>query len=171
MARVKLELGAELDMLTKPELDESLTEAAKLVREQVRGVKYRRLPQLAGIASGGVLDIGGDANAGGTSWNGQPVGPDQGWAWEIRLLGVAGLTTGATPDIVNIYIRGAGSALPWWQLNGNNFSYTFGKGALVLLPGETLRMASTGTFAATGTVTLFGSATQLPAEQLGKLLM
>jgi hypothetical protein len=171
MARVRLELGAELDMLTKPELDQSLTAAAQMMREQVRGVKYRRLPQLSGTASGGVLDVGGDVNAGGNSWSGQSVGPDQGWAWEIRLLSIAGLTTGATPDIVNIYIRGAGSALPWWQLNGNNFSYTFSKGALVLLPGETLRMASTGTFAATGTVTLFGSVTQLPAEQLSKLLM
>ena len=163
--KVKIEVGAELDLLNKTELDHSLGKAVGLIREQGRGLKYRRLPQLAGQAAAGALDIGGDSPAG---WNGNRVGPTQGNAWEIGLLSVAGLTAGATPDIVNLYIIGAGSALPWWQFNGNNFAYTFGRGELILLPGETFRLA--GTIAAAGTVTLFGSVrSQMPAERLGAI--
>lgn len=173
MGKVKLELGAELDILNQSELDSSLSAAAAAARaaeaEHLRGTKYRRLPQLAGVASGGILNIGGDTGAGAT-WAGTPVGPAQGLAWNIRLLAVAGLTAGPTPDVVNLYVRGAGSSLPWWQFNGNNFAYTFGRGDLVLFPGETLALVSQGTFAATGTVTLFGSAGQFPAEMAGKVM-
>lgn len=175
MAKAKFEIGAEFDILNKGELDKSLTAAVAgaraIVREELRGKKYRRLPQLAGVASGGVLNIGGDAGGGpGGTWNGNPVGPGQGYAWEIKLLSVTGLTSGgATPDIVNLYILGAGSALAWWQFNGNNFAYTFGAGDLVLLPGERLQLQSVGTFAATGMVTLAGSVWQYPAEMFGKV--
>jgi hypothetical protein len=165
MAKVKLELGAELDILDHRQLDHSLDRFAGMIREEARGMKYRRIPQLAGQAVAGVLDIGGDSPAG---WSGAKVGPASGFAWEISLITVAGMTAGGSPDIVNLYIIGAGSAIPWWQFNGNNFAYTFGKGQLVLLPGETLRLASVGTFAATGTITLTGSVrAQMPAEKLG----
>jgi hypothetical protein len=163
--RAKFEIGAEFETLTKDELHDELGAAVTQVRESMRGVKYRRLPQLSGTAQGGVLDIGGDSQAG---WNGNRVGPREGYAWIIGLLSVTGLTSGAVPDIVNLFINGAGSSLQWWQFNGNNFAYTFGDGQLVLLPGETLRLASVGAFAAAGTVTLIGSVrNELPAEKLG----
>jgi hypothetical protein len=167
MAKIRLELGAELDVLTKDELDRSLKNHAGELDGLARAVKYRRLPPLSGTASGGVLDIGGDAGAG-VTWPGNPVGPAQSWAWEIGLLSVTGLTGGATPDVVNLYIQGAGSAYQWWQFNGNSFAYTFGGGELVLLAGESLRLASVGTFAATGRVTLIGSIrSQTPMQKLG----
>jgi hypothetical protein len=169
--RTKFEIGAEFETLTKGELDHSLDRAITMVREQARGQKYRRLPQLSGVASAGVLNIGGDVGGGpGGTWSGAPVGPHEAWAWEIGLLAVSGLTYGATPDVVNLFIVGAGSSIPWWQFNGNNFAYTFGAGALVLLPGEKLQLVSQGTFAATGTITLAGSIrSQMPAERLGKV--
>jgi len=171
MARVKLELGAELDTLTKPELDHSLGRAVDMIRQEQRGLKYRRIPQLAGTPSAGALDIGGDNNVG-TQWNGNAVGPNQGWAWELGLVSIAGLTAGSTPDIVNLLITGSGGSLPWWQFNGNNFAYTFGRGELILLPGERLRLVSVGTIAAAGPITLFGSVrSQTPAEQLGRVTM
>lgn len=167
MAKVKIEVGAELDLLNKTELDQSLTHAAGQFRQAMRGRKYRRIPPLAGQAVAGVLDIGGDSPAG---WSGAKVGPASGYAWELGLVTVSGLTAGATPDIVNLYIIGAGSAIAWWQFNGNNFAYTFNGGALVLLPGETLRLASVGTFTAAGTITLTGSVrSQMPAEMLGSV--
>lgn len=178
--KVKLDLGAELDFVTPAELDKSLdrlhSQAQAIERERLAGAKYRRLPQLAGQAAsgGGGLNIGGDITgvtaSGAPTWNGQSVGPNQGYVWDIGLLSVAGLTPGSTPDIVNLFIRGAGSSLPWWQFNGNNFAYTFGRGELLLLPGETLQLVSQGTFAATGTVTLFGSIrNQVVAEMIGKV--
>lgn len=171
MAHIRIEAGAEFDVVSPGELDKSLAREAARARaaelEMLAGIKYRRIPQLTGTAAAGVLDIGGDSQPG---WSGKPVGPAQGYAWEIKLISVNGLTAGATPDVVNLFILGAGSNLAWWQFNGNNFSYTFGKAELVLLPGETLRIASQGTFAATGPVTLIGSAMQVPAEMLAKLV-
>jgi hypothetical protein len=171
MAKMRLELGAELDTLTKGELDHSLGAAVAMVREEQRGLKYRRIPQLSGVAAGGVLNIGGDVGGGpGGTWSGASVGPHEGWAWELGLITVSGLTFGSVPDIVNMYIVGAGSAISWWQFNGNNFAYTFSGGSLVLLPGERLQLISVGTFAATGTITLTGSIrSQMPAEKLGRV--
>jgi hypothetical protein len=167
--KVKLELGAELDTLSKNELDQSLGAVVAAVREEQRGIKYRRIPQLSGTATGGSLDIGGDNNVG-TQWFGTPVGPREGWAWELGLVTVAGLTAGTSPDVVNLMIVGAGSSIPWWQFNGNSFAYTFGRGELVLLPGERLRLVSVGTIAATGAITLTGSIrAQAPAERLGRV--
>jgi hypothetical protein len=171
MAKMRLELGAELDTLTKGELDHSLGAAVAMVREEQRGLKYRRIPQLSGVAAGGVLNIGGDVGGGpGGTWSGASVGPREGWAWEIGLITVAGLTSGTTPDVVNMFIVGAGSGIPWWQFNGNNFAYTFGSGCLVLLPGERIQLVSQGAFAAAGTITLTGSIrSQMPAEKLGRV--
>jgi hypothetical protein len=169
--RARLELGAELDLLSPGELDKSLDRVAGNIKRHMdssAGVKYRRIPQLSGTAATGVLNIGGDAGAG-VTWNGQPVGPGQGYAWILGLVTVAGLTAGAVPDIVNLFINGAGSNIPWWQFNGNNFAYTFGDGELVLYPGETLSLQSVGAFAATGRITLTGSVrSQVPAEKLGR---
>ncbi len=171
MARVRLEVGAELDLLNKRELDQSLAPALDFVREQQRGVKYRRLPQLSGLPSGGALNIGGDVGAG-VTWSGAPVGPAQGFAWVIGLLSVNGLASGVSPDVVNLYINGAGSSLAWWQFNGNNFAYTFGDGQLVLMPGETLSLVSVGTVAATGRITLTGSVrAQVPSQKLGLVVL
>jgi hypothetical protein len=168
VAKIKLELGAELNTLDKGELDQSLDRAVLQIREDMRGEKYRRIPQLVGTPTGGALDIGGDANVG-IQWNGQPCGPNQGLAWELGLVTVNGLATGTTPDIVNLCIMGAGSSIAWWQFNGNSFAYTFGRRELVLRPDERLRLVSVGTIASAGPITLTGSVrSQLPAERLGR---
>ena len=166
MAVFELHAGGRMETTTPAELHQALVRQDERLRADLAGIKWRRLPRLFGTAVSGVLDIGGDSKAG---WNGQPVGPASGFAWSIKLGTVAGLTTGATPDIVNLYIQGANSSVPWWQFNGNNFAYTFGKGDLVILSGESIRLASVGTFVATGTITLLGSVWQVPQEELGKL--
>lgn len=163
MAKVKLDFGAELDVLTKGELDQSLAgQPDALVRSWTRGIKHIRLPRLRGQASGGALTLGIE----------QPQsGPDMGFAWSIQRLTVTGLTTGAgsgTPDIINLLRSGTGGDL-LWQLNGDNLAYTFGKGQITLYGGDTLVAVSVGTFAATGVITLSGEAWEVPAEMMGKL--
>lgn len=130
-------------------------------REKLRALIPIRLPLISGKASGGVLALGGDTN----SATGQPpVGPDLGNVWSIRHLVIEGLTAGATPDAVNI-LRGPRII---WQLNGNQFAQTWGRGEIVLHSGETLNYANAGTFAATGTIIVHGLAEQVTAEMIGK---
>jgi hypothetical protein len=88
MAKVKLELGATLDLLSKDELDESLGHRInQWEMMRARGDKYMRLPKVTGTAAGGVLNIGGDV---------QPftglAAPRPGYAWVIKRLSVSGLT-------------------------------------------------------------------------------
>jgi hypothetical protein len=143
----------------------SAAEIAALVdvteRERWRAVKYMRLPQMSGKAASSALAIGAGA---------AQVGPEGGYAWVIRRLIVSGMTTGGTPDVANLYVNDSGAnQQPLWQFNGNNFGYTFGKGELVINGGEIMLLASVGTFAATGLITLSGSLIEVPAEMLGKI--
>jgi hypothetical protein len=128
--------------------------------ERLRGVKIIRYGPVTGTAAGSALTISGDQQGAGQTT------PDQGFGWSVIRLIVEGLSTGATPDVVNI-VRGRRIE---WQLNGNQFGQLFSKGALPLFPGETLGLQSVGTFNATGVITLHGIAWQMPAEELAKLL-
>lgn len=179
MARFKFDVGAEFDTLTKDELDGALRDRDARQRSALRGIKPgMNLPPLQGFPVAGVLDIGGDANtsqvagsfAGQPAWSGHIVGPAQGNAWSIRRLAVSGLTTGATPDIVNLILYGHDRDAQW-QFNGNNFAYTFGRGELPVRAGEGLRLVSVGAFAATGLIRLTGSLDQAPAEMFAELII
>ena len=118
----------KLDKLPK----EIAAEADIMLYERARTVKHMELPQiLLGTAASNVLAIG--------EVSGIVLGPRQGYAWAVRRLVVDGLTSGSTPDVVNLYKHGfpssdlAPTIPPAWQFNGNNFGYTFGKGELTLL--------------------------------------
>lgn len=159
--RVKLDFGAELDVLTQGELEQSMSRAAEIWWQRYRAATIIRIPLMTGVPAGGKVAFGLT----------QRCGPGQGWAWGVRELNVEGLTGGATPDVVNIY-RGssARAGTIFWQLNGNQFLQTFGRGDKILKPGETLYVASAGTFTATGPITLSGVATQVPAERAAELV-
>jgi hypothetical protein len=162
MAKFKIGAGAELELLTKEELSDALSEADAWEVARLQAEKWMRLPQLlSGNASSGSLVLGETA--------GDIVGPREGYFWSIRRLVVSGLTSGASPDVVNLYL-GTAAGQPLWQFNGNNFGYTFGKGQLSLRAGENLALASVGTFAATGTITLSGELVEVPAQLAGKVI-
>jgi hypothetical protein len=170
-----LDFGREIDLLTKSEVAQVLAERDTAMRAELAGKKYRPRVRLSGYAVGGVLDIGGDTilDRGGTlgpAWNGQPVGPNAGYAWAIRRMVVSGLTPSATaPDVVNFAIHGSGSGAQW-QLNGNSFGQTFSWGEMVIEPGESLRIFNQGAFTAAGLITLWCALVQVPAERLGELV-
>jgi hypothetical protein len=165
MAKIKLDVGAELDILTKGELDDSLEKQAIRQGEiaeyaAIKGRKYARMPRLAAPVVNAAVTLGGHVTG--------PVGPKQSFAWSIRRLACNGLATGGTPDILNIYRNGT-NLEPVWQLNGNNFAYTFGRLELLLLPGETLMAANFGALAATGTITLTADYVSVPVDKIGEL--
>jgi hypothetical protein len=154
---VTIQGGARVDV---PSTAEIAAIVGAELREHLRGIKPMRLPLLSGKASGSALSIGQT----------QQVGPDSGLTWAITRLVVSGLTAGSTPDQVNVYVNdNSGNQQPLWNLNGNNFGYTFGFMQVTVRPGEILMLASVGTFAATGLITLSGEAVEVPAEMIGKL--
>lgn len=160
MAKVKLDFGAEFEVLTQGELDDSLCRSYdRAALAMVRGIRYRRLPILSGAAVSGVLTLGVTA---------PESGPDSGFAWSLRRIFVNGLTGGATPDVVQLFRNGGGEQ-PMWQISGASPGQTFGRLEAVLLGGETLVVASSGTFAATGQITVSGELIEVPSEMLPKL--
>lgn len=163
MPKIALKAGAELDVLSKGELDHSLG-SYFAVREasRLRGIKHMRLPELLyGTASSNKLTL--------SVPNGQlPVGPKLGYLWSISRLVVNGLTTGSTPDVVNLY-HDSTTGQPMWTFDGNHNGYTFGKLQMTLFGGETFALASVGTFNATGQITLCGELIEVPEELAGKL--
>jgi hypothetical protein len=126
----------------------------------LRGAKQIRLPLVTGKASGSALSIGGDTIAGiGAS-------PMSGFIWSLRHLSIEGLVTGVTPDTVNIVTRGR----IIWQLNGNQFAQTWGRGEIIMEQGETLSYVSVGAFTSTATIIAHGLADEYPAELRGRLI-
>lgn len=150
--------GASVDIPSTAEIREIVAEQE---RASARGFKWMRLPVLQGKAASNAITLN-EQNSG------SPLGPDQGYAWSLRRVVVDGMTSGATPDVINMYRSSTGGA-PLWQFNGNNFGFTFGKLEMVLGPGDALQFASVGTFTATGLIRVTGELVELPAEMLAKL--
>ena len=136
-------------------------------RAALEGIKYFRMPTLYATPASGTVVLGQSWS--GQNYTGQIIKPNEGFVWSIRRLSAAGLGTGTTPDILNIYRTGTGVA-PCGQLNGNNWGYSFGPTELMLLPGEQLVAASLGSMTATVQVTLTGDAIEVPFAMIGKLV-
>ena len=165
MPQVTIQAGAKLFVPNGDEIRGYLKEALiqdERERSAARAFKWMRLPEvLRGAASGSAITLG--------ATKGQSVGPASGYTWALRRLVVGGLTSGTTPDVINLYVNDRFSGPPLWQFNGNNFGYTFGKLELLVMGGETLSLQSVGTFASTSLVTLSGELTEVPSEMVYKL--
>jgi len=164
MPQIRLQAGMNLFVPDRGDLDDAVQAGieADRERERARGYKWMRLPTtLSGLIASSAIQLG--------VAKGQVCGPEQGYAWTLRRLIVTGLTTGTTPDVVNLFLNDRFSGPPIWQFNGNNFGYTFGRSEMVLMPGDTLSLQNVGTIAATGTVTLSGELEEVPAEMLYKV--
>jgi len=159
--KTQLELGAQLETLTRGELSEELAaQTQQFFAEYARGMKYMRFGPFGGNVAAAAISFDGSQQSG--------TGPRGGYVWSIRRIDFAGLTAGTTPDVINLY-RNNPQGRPVWQFNGNNWSYTFGKTEMLLFPGETLSFANLGALAATGQITMAGDFLEIPAEQIFKL--
>lgn len=155
-------IGGRLDRI-HDQIERGNARQAALImeREKLRTIKPVRLPLVRGTAFGSALTLGGDTN---TASSQPPVGPDLGYVWSIRHLVIEGMTAGATPDALNVLRNNR----IIWQLNGNQFAQTWGRGEILLHSGETLQYQSAGVFTATGPVVVHGLAEEVAAEQIGK---
>lgn len=130
------------------------------LREQARTFKWMRLPEiLFGTPAASAITLGVNTGQG-------ALGPEQGYAWCIRRLVVSGLTSGGTPDVVNLFRNDRFSGPPLWQFNGNNFGYTFGRYELTLFPGDTLSLQNVGTITSTSRILLSGELEETSAERI-----
>lgn len=150
MGRIQLRAGAEIDVLSAPELREELNRYRDSRKKHIRTAQ--RLPQL-NVVGANPFAAGGDSA-------GTPQAPRSGYSWSVRHLVIEGLTTGATPDVVNILV---GQRI-YWQLNGNQFCQTWGRGEILVRQGMALAYQSVGTFAATGAIVIHGLADEVAAE-------
>lgn len=157
MAKVKLQLGAELETLTARELSAELEKHGAWERQAAFGVRHQDLPRMIGTTDGtGALNLGAD----------QPdqsiCGPDQGWYWAVSRVSVDGL---AANEAVKIY---KDTRFIGWitQLPG---LITFGHRALVLKPGDFLRVVGTG-LTAGEQLTVTGECVSVPGPLMWKIL-
>src|SRR5271165_1270300 len=103
---VRFDVGANADILSPGENQQHLAAAfQEQERVKVAGILHKYLPQIQGTAAAGVLLIG----------QAQVCGPRAGYIWSVQSLVVSGLTTGATPDVVNFYLDNPEGPL-FWQL-------------------------------------------------------
>lgn len=156
---IQAHLSARFDTMQKSidKLAASQEKSQAFLMEQARGVKAIRLPVVQ-AAGANPFSMAGDVGT-------LNVAPEQGFVWSLRHLVIEGLATGATPDTVNIR-RSSAQGQIIWQLNGNQFAQTWGRGEIVLFAGETLFYQSVGTFVATGTIKAYGMAEQVPGEKI-----
>lgn len=158
MAKFKIGAGADIELLTQGELDQSLANERAASRSKYQAVSVIRLPVLFGIASGGVLAMGGDS--------GSPVhSPDQGYVWSVRHISIEGLAAG---DVVSILRAGR----IFWKLAATPPSAeTWGRGEFMVNAGETLSYANFGAFASVAQIVISGTAWQCPAEFAAELVL
>lgn len=158
MAKVRIQAGAELDVLNKGELDAGMAGANDAwFRERAAGLKYMRLPVLAATPSGGVVQLGGIGG----------YGPASGFIWAIQRLSVSGL---ATADVLNVFRNTVDPQNFIGQLGaGAAATFTAGSKGFILLPDETL-VISGSSLTATVPIIVNGEAVEVPSTQVWKVL-
>lgn len=163
MPTVKAPWGGEFFAPSRDEYVQMITDAQEIrERASVRAWKWMRLPVYTGTPASSAVTIDEKSN-------GFELGPQEGYAWALTRIVIDGMTSGSTPDEINMYRNSVTGQPPLWQFNGNNFAYTWGKLRMTLMGGDTLKFASTGTFSATGLIRVTGELIEVPAEQLGLL--
>lgn len=158
MAKVVLDFGTEIDMLSKGELQEALAEDARL-RSIVAGVKSAEFWANAGVI--------GAAQATYTT----PVNMiGNGYVWAIMAAGCEPSAAGGVKVIKQNYsgsVNGFNRVVG--QLNNvASVSYaSWSKGQLMLRAGDVLTFAP----ASGNVLSVWLSAIEIPAERIGELLL
>lgn len=160
MAKVKIQAGAEFDVITKQEMREALTEVRRSWMQEVsHGVGFPRFTA-NGLIVGAALDFGANGPAA------EFLGPAPGFLWDVRRLRITGLTTG---DVVSIYLNDANPSsliATTGDLAGGRL-FTWAE-QVILYPGDALRVVGSG-LTATGTITAAGQVRELPVSLAWRL--
>lgn len=136
--KAKLEVGAELDFLTKGELKDELKAWSA---EMFRGGKFRRVAMTGAIASNAVT-IGGEQVDRGESY-----GPEDGFVWSVRRMAVSGFTVAAA-DLLYVYLNDASPTQLVGRLGVGGL--LFDRGQVVMSSGDQLVITGASLSVATG---------------------
>jgi hypothetical protein len=157
MSKVKLALGAELDLLNSNELGSELSKSSNWEREAAFGLRHQDLPRMIGKVDGsGNLALGGDQA------DQSPCGPTSGFYWAVKRVSVDGLASSEQAKLWK------GTRFVAWVAQQPGF-VTFGKEGLVLKPGDFLRLTGSG-LTSSEQITVTGEAVSVPGPLMWKLL-
>jgi hypothetical protein len=130
MAKSKIQAGAEIDLLTRAELEQVL---ANWRTEQARGVKLRRHSILGTSDAAGGLQMGGNED-----------GPSEGMAWAVTRFSVAFPHQSAMPAL-GLSVFANDTTSPTGLIVRTLLTDVFtGDHGCVLLSGDSLRIAGAG---------------------------
>lgn len=158
MAKFKITAGAEVDLITKKEMEEALRSLASWMVEASIGARYTRI-HATGLIAGGAMDFGSEGSAG------QILAPPPGFIWDVRRLRITGI---AAADVANIYMGDANPSsliATSGDIAGDCFLWSE---QVILYPGDSLRIVGSG-LSATGTVTASGLVRELPMSLAWRL--
>ncbi|MGH7743501.1 MAG: hypothetical protein ACREQ5_01585 [Candidatus Dormibacteria bacterium] len=159
MAKVKLTAGAEIDLLNKHEMIEALQHVQSWMAETAQGIRYSRF-QASQIPTGNAVDFGGP------EFQGDQLGPDPGFIWDVRRLRIVGCNNA---DIVTIFINGAENSMQLDDSRDNLHRTFYWAQQVVLYPGEQMRFVGTGLNASTAQITITGQVREIPITLAWKL--
>jgi hypothetical protein len=150
----------------------NLAQERKQQEEQERIERAREAESLRGIKAGLRLPIMQKTGSNPFTMGGDTVTPQgqiqrcpEGYRWALRHMVITGLTSGATPDRIQITRNGT----VIWELNGNVYAQTWGRGELWVNAGETLGYQSVAgvTFNSTAQIQVIGAVDEYPAAKSG----
>lgn len=163
MAKFKIGANAEIDLLTKGELDDSLADSAKGEwQERARGVKVMRFtaPVQASLTATAIYVI--------------PYTPAQGYSWALRLVGATfsaafNLRAWVTSDPSVTSLPTPNNMMPLGVTGGSALAVTlpFSGTQMVLNGGDFVVMSASGSVTLNSYVL---TAVEVPTELLWKLV-
>ena len=161
--KVKLQAGAEMDLLTREEVRAELQAHGAWRGEIARGVKFRDFSG-QGTVTGAVWSIGGDT----PNNDKDPLGPQAGFVWAVTRIAVSGNGFVPGTDLFSVY-KDSISATKL-IVSGLTRGTTWDVPTLVLNSNQVLALTGAGT-GLTGTdVFVSGQAVELPVQLAWQLL-
>lgn len=163
MAKVKLQAGAEIDLITAKEVKAALSEARRSwTQELSTGVTFPRI-MASGAISGAACDFGADGPAS------DALMPAPGFLWDVRRLRINGLAANET-GVLSVYLNDASPSslvCSTADLPTGARLFVFSE-QLIVMPGEALRIVGTS-LTSTGTLTVSGQVRELPVTLAWRL--
>lgn len=159
MAKFKLTAGAEIDLLDKHEMIDALMHVQSWMAETAQGVRFSRFGATA-IPVANAVDFGGPDS------QGDLLGPDPGFIWDVRRLRIAGCNNA---DLITIFINGAENSMQIDDSRDNLHRTFYWAEQVVLAPGEQFRFVGTGLNVGTTQVTITGQVREIPVTLAYKL--